>query len=133
MRQIPVVISRTTHRLAAALLALWLVVVTAEPSWLHACPAHDGAATAGVADGHAGHGGSHDAPASGGQGSGSHACTCVGDCATTAPVALPLAASVPVAPVLDVALRARAIAGSAHRPVAPDFLLPFANGPPARA
>jgi hypothetical protein len=129
---------RPWTRLLAALVAAWFAVISGEPRWLHACPTHDGAPGAGAehaaADAHAAHGAhgaEHAAPehAPAGQ---SHICTCLGECATAAPADVPVVAAVPLATV-TAALRATAIAGAAFRPVAPDFFLPFANGPPAAA
>jgi hypothetical protein len=125
---------RAVFRFVSALVAVWLAIVLAEPAALHVCAAHDGAPAASAAidaGQHAGHhvhgaaanaGGEHgDVPAT-------HGCSCLGHCAGSAsPVIL--------ATTLDGAL---VVLGSSDRttaelgftPLAPAFLLPFANGPP---
>jgi hypothetical protein len=125
------------YRAFAALSALWLAVVLAEPAALHSCPMHDAAFHAaghGATDHHAPahrtsaeHRSRPDAPAHPG---GALHCTCHGDCSATGQgSALP--AAVTVAPAASVrVVRATTTVASAAAPRAAEHLLPFANGPP---
>lgn len=134
------------RRFVIALWACWFVVLIGEPAVLHSCPMHDGPGAVGAvgsAGAHSGHqmshmpgmatGGKATAP-TGDQGApeeaAPHACTCIGACsasvtvapATQAPLSW-LAGIIDIAPVLHIV----------HQlvPVEPDFVLPFANGPPS--
>lgn len=130
----------TARRAFAFLAAAWLSVALTEPMALHVCAMHDGTAVDG------GHGGSHatapatasdehaahqapdhaprnDAPA------GSHACTCLGDCAGVAIASVPVAEFASFAPAMvrrDVAFPEVRIA----RVFAAGLRLPFATAPP---
>lgn len=125
------------RRLTAAALVLAFTATTTSALGNHACPHHDGLPVA-AADGHAGpgHDGHRDpgldrhhesdTPAHDGP------CTCVGTCATQAPVALPAA---PVAhPIGEASPTITAGIESSTSVVlaAPAYLLPFATPPPAR-
>jgi hypothetical protein len=145
---------RAWHRILAALMALWLVVNTTEPTLLHGCPMHGGGMHAGSAaapgESHAATSEVHADPAGGGRtaregnapagavdGSGQEAhrphqnvCTCLGDCSGGA--ATPLAGEPPT--VLAAVLLGAPIPPGRpeHEYVAAwiDFVLPFATAPP---
>lgn len=131
------------RRILVAMWACWFVVLLSEPAMLHSCPMHDGApGSVGVAEGHTGHHGSHaanaavdgsrdlTAPDQGApQQAAPHACTCIGDCSASTIVVPTAAAPMSwLAGIIDIA----PVIGVAHQsvPAAPDFVLPFANGPP---
>jgi hypothetical protein len=139
---------RTTwwRRPLALILGVWFAMSMAEPAALHSCPTHGRHAaatpeTAGAerapgvpaAYGAAGHHETASTPADVPSGAG-HQCTCLGDCSTGAGQASLLPATHPArwAPAVVVreapAPRALSVALQAA-----DFVLPFANGPPARA
>lgn len=127
-------------------MSLWLAISLAEPAQLHTCAMHGG-----LAIGASGHSGPHAtasshsgaathhaapapdaAPADSHQDRDSHSnqCSCLGDCSVgKPPVALPGTA----ARVAAAAAHARQAAYDYATPtlVAPPFLLPFSNGPPA--
>jgi hypothetical protein len=119
----------------ALLLPLWLVFAVGEPSLVHSCPTHGGAAGAGVAVAeHSGHGEAH-APhhashSHGGAPQGKHYCTCIGCCTIAGGAVLPHTSVVSIGAV---------IVGQSALPNAPSrvshrdahLLLPYANGPPA--
>jgi len=130
----------------ATVVAVWLAVCLAEPMQLHTCVMHGGLAI------DVGHHGAPGAASIGGTMAGHHAgmaaqgaadhsqrgptdhharqCTCLGDCsAGKAPVGL-------VAATLALEVPASSGVGPAYEYssptlVAPHFLLPFSNGPPA--
>ena len=109
-------------RACTALVLLWFVVATTEPAALHLCPVHGAPASA---EQHAaGH--SHSDHTSGGQAT----CTCLGDCSAgnfSLAFASPEERFVAEVPRNDGALPSPL---EQPRAVAPDFLLPYANGPP---
>jgi hypothetical protein len=113
------------HRAFAAVLALWLVGLIAEPVSLHLCPMHGGLA---AMPGHVGHTGAghHRAPATHG-----HGCTCLGDCAGAWTPVVPSAAVVSVARVVAVPHVAVRAANAAFRPSAPEHARPPSVGPPS--
>jgi hypothetical protein len=124
------------NRLVATLVAAWTLIIQVGPAALHACPTHDGAATAAPTAHHA----AHHATAAAINGeqthpdsapSHSHRCTCLGPCCNAAPVAiitsdallafatvLPSVPREPGAPLLYV-------------PSAPEHARPPSLGPPA--
>jgi hypothetical protein len=129
-----------SQRLAAWLLAALLALVVGEPLRVHECPVHlrsvtEAAATDDAATPASGHH-AHDEAADGEEppssDHGGHACDCLGDCSTVAPVAAPRAVAVRTVttlvavPVLDAGAPLAALPAGEH-------VLPFAIGPPARA
>lgn len=120
----------------------WLLVFRLEPQALHACAMHSGAHTS-AAGGHAAHQmAGHDmtaghamAPATDESSAptGPAQCTCPGGCTMTSPVAPPNPAETATA-VAPISVRVEAprerTALSARDA---EFVLPFANGPPATA
>ncbi len=121
-------------RALTLLVTVWLVVLIVEPATVHVCPMHDGPGAA-YLEAHGGDAGGHDdhgfsSPADHDSEEDAHACLCLGDCA---PVAAATIAERPsgVVPASVAAERAPAPVELAYRPVAPDFVLPFALGPPA--
>ncbi|MEQ1855703.1 MAG: hypothetical protein ABL963_04480 [Longimicrobiales bacterium] len=124
------------HRLAVALVATTFLFGGAE-HWfgLETCPHHDaafvghGTSDAEDAGHHAHHGGSSDAPESGGAEHGP--CDCIGPCATPSPTALPATASF----VAAASFERVEISVSPPRDFVPPqfvpFLLPYAHAPPS--
>jgi hypothetical protein len=121
------------HRFLAAFSALWLAISIAEPTVLHLCPMHDGAAAVAAPSDHAGHA-SHaaadaaeDANAPSDEES---ACLCIGDCpAATGTGLLPERVT-----IIDIVVRVGSDSGLPafeYVPVSRALLLPFANGPPS--
>jgi hypothetical protein len=129
-------------RVLAGVLATWLAVCLAEPVQLHTCTMHGGlgiaqtpvgGAHAGVSPaaehgvGRAGGGHSHHDQGSEGQ---SRQCTCLGDCnGGSSPIGV-AAAGISLVAVAITEASAAEVAYDSPREVAPDFLLPFSNGPP---
>ena len=127
-------------RMFASLFSVWFAITLAEPAALHVCPMHNASAhgtqTATQVDAthdaalHAMHAHTSPTSAPGGSHSGIH-CTCLGSCtASSAGAVLPSA----VASLGDAAtfVVARVPTAPTARVVeAPEFFLPFANGPPA--
>jgi hypothetical protein len=121
------------------MLALWFGIVIAEPVTLHPCPMHDGVLATSMAGmshakSHHAHGAHASTPTDtpDHQPGGHHQCTCVGDCVSTAAVGLP--GHAPTFVIATIAVPRRII--QVERSVAlvsPDFVLPFANGPPTQA
>jgi len=123
------------------MLSLWLAVCMAEPVQLHTCAMHGGLAivsTATVAT-HIPSAGHHPARPGAGHShhdqssnSESRQCSCLGDCnGGSSVVGIPSPAiSLVAAPVAE-ALATSFAAYASPRIVAPRFLLPFSNGPPA--
>lgn len=130
----------------AALFALWFAVILGDPGMLHSCPMHGGhgghaaATAAGGHDmaAHASHGmhaaaamaadaaPQQSAPHHGGTGP----CTCVGQCCAASIAApLPTVATIHL-PATVARTEPAQLAARAELPAAPDFRLPFANGPP---
>jgi len=125
------------HRLFGALLALWLVVFTAQPAALHACPVHDGPAAGHSGGSHGGAGHSSHASAVGHaqheqaqtpDHAGSQFCQCPGSCCTVSAVQLPSIEPSVIAAV--VATRDPGLPEYAYVAVSRALLLPYANGPP---
>jgi len=123
------------HRTLAAVLALWLVALVAEPAAVHPCPMHDGVASAsGAALAHAGMrmaaSGMDDAHP--GAPAHAHGCTCLGDCAAAGWAAT--AARAPRLALAGRALVARAIVptatNAAFRLAEPAHARPPSIGPP---
>ncbi|MBX6332408.1 MAG: hypothetical protein IRY91_11225 [Gemmatimonadaceae bacterium] len=118
------------YRALGAFSALLFAAAIVEPVTLHPCPMHDGIpamSMAGAAhtmgQGHGAH--HHD------QGT-RHHCNCLGACSSATGVGLPghtvvpRIATVAIVPVL-------VPAAPSATPSTPDFVLPFANGPPSIA
>ena len=125
-------------RSLASVLSLWLAVCLAEPVQLHTCAMHGGLAI--VQNGTVGaHGADHHAARLGvrhdhndqSSDSQSRQCSCLGDCnAGSSPIGIATAAiSLLNAPLVEAS--ANSFAHAPHYIVAPRFLLPFSNGPPA--
>jgi hypothetical protein len=122
-------------------LALWLAVCLAEPIQLHTCAMHGGlaievgsvaahshTATAEHLATNAGAGHSHHGQNTDSQ---SRQCSCLGDCsAGRAPIGI-AAANVALPTVAIIQGSATDFDYDSPRIVAPKFLLPFSNGPPA--
>jgi hypothetical protein len=131
------------NRAVAAVMAVWLAIVMAEPAALHSCPMHGGLAVGASAAGqeHAvsavPHPGSTDAamhrgaPAPGH--GGGHQCTCLGRCAAAVGVAAPAPRVVLTSVVETAATRDSGLPDFEYVPVAAAHVLPFANGPPTVA
>jgi hypothetical protein len=134
-------------RAFAGLASLWLAICMVAPTQLHTCVMHGGLAIdvvshSGSQNGaphHGGNGAHHNdvaAAASGehahhGQGSSPHSqqCSCIGDCsAGRAPVDAPVAQTLLNAPTVRRATISFNYASASFD--APQFLLPFSNGPP---
>lgn len=125
-------------RSLASVLALWLAICLAEPAQLHTCAMHGGlaivqttavehpsAAEHGAT--HVGAGHHHDQ----GSDNESRQCSCLGDCnAGSAPVGI-AATGISLLTAAITESSATATAYTSPRIVAPHFLLPFSNGPPA--
>jgi hypothetical protein len=135
---IPYVRHNVVSRTFAGLLSLWLAICMVEPAQLHTCAMHGGLAidqtasssgTAGVVHHMATHR-SHDSHQQSTD-TKSHQCSCLGDCSGgSATVGLPaVRISAPSALVQD--QRAVRFAYESPVVVTPDFVLRFANGPPA--
>jgi hypothetical protein len=126
-------------RTVAATLTIWLGLVMAGPTLVHACPMHDAVVIAssesphanGPSDEHA-HGDHGVAAPSEGDDHGAECCTCLGDCGAPTIAWTGLASfAVPSRPLA--APRREAAPDDARLPGAPDHLIPFANGPPRLA
>ena len=118
------------YRALGALWAFWFAAAIVEPVTLHPCPMHDGIhamSMAGMA-----HATGHDRDAHhDGQGA-QHHCNCLGACSSATAVGLPGHTVVPrIATVAIVPVLVPAAPDVA--PSTPDFVLPFANGPPGIA
>ena len=118
------------HPFSRALIALWscwFALLLSESAMLHACPMHDGiAAEAMAADGHGGH---HASSGQDGEQPATHSCSCIGHCSASSPLAPSTAGSLSwLAGVIDIA--PEVAMAQQLVPVEPDYLLPFANGPP---
>jgi hypothetical protein len=129
-------------RLLAAIYSLWLFVVLGEPPMVHTCPVHSlghaghAMAMGGMAmgdmpmDGMASHHhGATQSPSAPSDHS-SKTCTCLGDCCSVVPAALP--APRIVATVVET-VRIPTPGRPQHEYVAAwvDFVLPFSTAPPA--
>jgi hypothetical protein len=125
------------ERAFAAVLLLWFACMSGAPAALHSCPMHDAAlASAGSLDLAATHvGGPHDAHAHHlpRRDNDHRACTCIGDCCANG-----LAPGLPAARVVllegsDGTARPPLPPPDSRALAAPEFLLPYANGPPGPA
>ena len=122
--------TRSTKRMAAALVALLLVLTSLESALgAHHCPHHDGTATtAAPSTTQSGHGHEHDASPE----PGSHGpCTCVGECQAGAAPSLPIpaiAVELPAPPTFSQAPRSPR---PALRPAIVPYALPWGNAPPS--
>ena len=127
-------------RSLASLLGTWLAICLAEPAQLHTCTMHGGLAVvqtaadgshASVATGHgatrAETGHSHHDQSSDSQ---SRQCTCLGDCNAGSSQVGIAAAGISLLTVATTEAAAAELVYDSPRIVAPDFLLPFSNGPP---
>jgi hypothetical protein len=129
-------------RSLASVLALWLAVCLAEPVQLHICVMHGGLAMEQMAaPGMHGHSSTiQHHPTHGFAGHFKHnpnsdnesqQCSCLGDCNSgRAPIRI-AAAGVSLPTVAIIEGSATDFAYDTPRIVAPQFLLPFSNGPPA--
>jgi hypothetical protein len=121
------------HRLIAAALGLWLLLVSSEPAALHTCVQHDGM--------HGVHGGdstlrspphhgsrSHQAPAKH-----QHGCTCIGACCVSLAAVLTPHADVVVATRTSSPARLIVSSASSYRPSAVEHARPPTVGPPILA
>jgi len=131
---------RRFFRLIALPLALWFVALSTDVGGVDACPMHDapGGVMAGSMTGMAGMAGmamgTMTMPTAPGDAPAPHGpvhCTCMGACCGCAVATVP-APAVPV-PLVAVVAASAVSAPRAHAApvVAPRFLLPPANGPPA--
>ena len=121
-----------SFRALAGALGVWVGICLAQPMQLHLCVMHGGLAieSVGHTDAHmsptaASHGAHHST-----QGHDKSQCSCLGDCTTGNATALvaPQQFRVAVATIARVDLPAAATYAPA---AAPDFLLPYPNGPPS--
>ena len=119
-------------RVLASVLATWLAICLAEPAQLHTCTMHGGLAVVqtaagdihgSVATGHS----HHDEQRSDSQ---SRQCTCIGDCNAGSFQLGIVAAGISLLTVATTEASAPELVYDSPRVVAPDFLLPFSNGPP---
>jgi hypothetical protein len=126
---------------------LWFALVTAEPALLHSCPVHSGTSSSHAAaaaehaehdfaaGAHASHAdaatpAAHESPAHDGDAPEQHRCACIGDCSSGAVITgLPAARPSVVASVQWI-VRTSIAPGDAPLVTAPEFLRPYANGPP---
>jgi hypothetical protein len=120
-----------SSRLFSACLAVWFVLSVGEPSFVHLCPMHGGAAAehAGTASAHshgAHHAGVNDSPAPGHH---THHCSCISCCIGAGAAAL---AAQPVSLADAITFDANAPHGTPHTlpRLAPPHTLPLATGPP---
>jgi hypothetical protein len=122
-------------RTVAAVMAVWLAAVVAEPAFLHSCPAHgsshglpDAAPSAAGHEHHAVEAAPSE-PTAPAEAPAGHYCTCLGDCGLTTTAAVPASMVTRVALVTTIAYQL-ALPASSHTPPSAATLLPFANGPP---
>lgn len=127
-------------RVLASVLATWLALCLAEPAQLHTCTMHGGLAVVQTAAGSShgsvatGHGAtraepgrSHHDQSSDSQ---SRHCACLGDCNAGSSQVGIAAAGISLLTVAVTEASAAKLVYDSPRVVAPDFLLPFSNGPP---
>jgi hypothetical protein len=116
------------YRVLVAIWGLLFTTALSEPAGAHTCPMHGGhaghAMQVGSVAAHAGHEG-HHAPAK----QSSNTCTCLGQCCSAPPVALP-AASTELVAALVVDVRAAEYGSVTTLVTRRAHSLPFANGPP---
>jgi len=123
---------RRWHRIAAALIGGWTLVLSTSSVAMAACPTHGAPAQGARPDAMAAMHHDATAPAHGHSHHAAHHCTCPGDCCSTASLALaqrPVVA-LPVVPVA-VAAQQPAPALGAPRRTASHLRLPLPLGPPA--
>jgi hypothetical protein len=127
---------RMWERVFAAVMAVWLAVVVAEPAFLHSCPMHGSAhsiAPAAVSPTTAAH--EHHAPSTASEAPSEpvapagHYCTCLGDCGLATTAVIPPAVITRAVAITTISYQL-ALPASEHTPPSPATLLPFANGPP---
>ena len=127
-------------RVLASVLATWLAICLAEPAQLHTCTMHGGLAVVQTAAGDThgsvatGHGApraetghSHHEQRSDSQ---SRQCTCIGDCNAGSSQVGIAATGISLLTVAATEASAAELVYDSPRVIAPDFLLPFSNGPP---
>ena len=127
-------------RVLASVLGTWLAICLAEPAQLHTCTMHGGLAVVqteagdshgSVATGHGGMraetGHSHHDQSSDSQ---SRQCTCLGDCNAGSSQIGIAAAGISLLTVATTEASAAELVYDSPWVIAPDFLLPFSNGPP---
>jgi hypothetical protein len=127
-------------RVLASVLATWLAICLAEPAQLHTCTMHGGLAVVqtpagdshgslatahGATRAETGH--SHQDQSSDSR---SRHCTCLGDCNAGSSQLGIAAVGITLLTVATSDASAAELAYDSPRVVAPDFLLPFSNGPP---
>lgn len=125
-------------RLVALFVGLWFVAAAAGPELTHACPTHGShAPAASVAGEHDGHGVANIAALASHHGSSdesgkSKQCSCLGQCGSTAPVAV-VTAHVALIETTTVATHDAGLPDYAYVPVVAQHVLPLANAPPFSA
>ena len=110
-------------RIVALALSFWFLAVSAGPELTHACPTHGSHAA--TASAHSGHGATPTPEKS-------NQCTCLGQCCSSAPVAI-VSAGIALIEVPTVASRDAGLPDYEYVPVAAQHVLPPANGPPLSA
>jgi hypothetical protein len=118
-----------THRLVATLSGIWLTLLLAEPAALHICAVHsDGMGHAMVPSTHHAESAPQGAENPGHRHSAQ--CSCLGASVHSAPVDLPAAPVLAVETTLVLTPVVIPIGPDEAATAAPDFLLPYPNGPP---
>jgi hypothetical protein len=131
----------------AAVMLLWFALVTAEPAVLHSCPVHSGhvqgstvnrgehdaASGAGDHSHHAASGSpaAQEAQSHDGDAPAAHRCACIGDCSTGTSIAGLPSARVAIATSVEWQVRGTVVRDASPIVTAPEFLRPYANGPPS--
>jgi hypothetical protein len=125
--------ARRIHRVFAGFSALWFAMLMVAGPVLHECALHDGGTASASAESpagaHAGHGGATESSPDDG---GCDHCTCIGDCAGSAFVALVSGAMFAGAEV-PTPIAAIGVHALVPAPGSPDVQLPYAVGPPLLA
>ena len=111
-------------RVLALFMSLWFVAVSAGPELTHACPTHGSHAA--TASAHSAHGATSTPEKK------SNQCTCLGQCCSSAPVAI-ASAHITLIDVPTVTSRDAGLPDYEYVPVAAQHVLPPANGPPLSA
>ncbi|HVD60501.1 MAG TPA: hypothetical protein VNC11_06480 [Gemmatimonadaceae bacterium] len=112
-------------RILTAFFSLWFAFTLAEPVLaMHDCPVHDGVGAVGAASHHSNHHGSSHNQAK-------HLCSCLGECAACALVALPSAPRTESFAETTRATDDSPLVASGYEPAWADHVLPFQNAPPA--
>jgi hypothetical protein len=124
---------RPIHRAFAGFSAVWFAMLMVAGPVLHECALHDGGTASASAESpagaHAGHGGATESSPDDG---GCDHCTCIGDCAGSAFVALVSGAMFAGAEV-PTPIAAIGVHALVPAPGSPDVQLPYAVGPPLLA